>query len=70
MSNKIKKISIYCNNKLVIENYDSIIDINNQEIIIDYYKIIGETLKIKSIDEYYIIIEGNINGVYINSDLN
>ena len=62
-SNNIK-ISIY-NNKVIIENYNKIIDLNNDKIIIDNYIITGLNLKIINIDEYYIIINGDIRNLNI-----
>lgn len=62
-SNNIK-ISIY-NNKVIIENYNKIIDLNNDKIIIDNYIITGLNLKIINIDEYYIIINGDIKNLNI-----
>ena len=62
------KLSIYNNTKIVIENYNNIIDLNDNKIIIDNYNIIGNNLKIPSIDEYYIIITGLINNINIVDD--
>ena len=62
------KLSIYNNTKIVIENYNNIIDLNDNRIIIDNYNIIGTNLKIPSIDEYYIIITGLINNINIVDD--
>lgn len=65
---KINKLSLYNNEKVVIENYNNIRDINDDCIIIDKYYINGENLKIKLIEEYFIIIIGVINSIIINSD--
>lgn len=65
---KISKVSLYNNEKVVIENYDNIHDIDNNYIIIDNYKIEGSDLKIKQIEEYFIIIIGIINNIIISSD--
>lgn len=65
---KINKLSLYNNEKVVIENYNNIRDINDDCIIIDKYYINGENLKIKQIEEYFIIIIGVINSIIINSD--
>lgn len=62
------KLSIYNNTKIVIENYNNIIDLNDNKIMIDNYNIIGTNLKIPSIDEYYIIITGLINNINIVDD--
>lgn len=65
---KISKVSLYNNEKVVIENYNNIHDIDNNYIIIDNYKIEGSDLKIKQIEEYFIIIMGLINNIIISSD--
>ncbi len=65
---KISKVSLYNNEKVVIENYNNIHDIDNNYIIIDNYKIEGSDLKIKQIEEYFIIIIGIINNIIISSD--
>ena len=65
---KISKVSLYNNEKVVIENYNNIHDIDNNYIIIDNYKIEGSDLKIKQIEEYFIIIIGIINNIIITSD--
>jgi hypothetical protein len=62
------KISLYNNTKIVIENYNKIIDLNDNIVIIDNYEINGQNLKITNIDEYYIIINGNINNLSIVDD--
>ena len=65
---KISKVSLYNNEKVVIENYNNIHEIDNNYIIIDNYKIEGSNLKIKQIEEYFIIIIGLINKIIISSD--
>ena len=62
------KISLYNNTKIVIENYNKIIDLNDNIVIIDNYEIKGLNLKITNIDEYYIIINGSINNLSIVDD--
>lgn len=62
------KISLYNNTKIVIENYNKIIDLNDNIVIIDNYEIKGLNLKIANIDEYYIIINGKINNLCIVDD--
>ena len=62
---KITKLSLYNNDKVVIENYSNIKDINDDLIIIDNYLIIGNNLKIKQIEEYFIIIIGLIDLIKI-----
>lgn len=52
------KLSMYGNEKLTIENYNNLIDLNDNLIIIDNYIIEGNNLRIKEINEYNIIILG------------
>lgn len=68
LKNKDLKITIFNNNKIIIENYNNLIDIKETLIIIDNYKINGENLQIKEIDDYLIIIYGIINNIYIVND--
>ena len=64
---KINKLTMYNNYKVVIENYNNIRDIDDNYIIIDQYYIKGNKLKIKQIEEYFIIIIGIINQINIDS---
>lgn len=68
LKNKDLKITIFNNNKIIIENYNNLIDIKETLIIIDNYKINGENLQIKEIDDYLIIIYGIINNIDIVND--
>ena len=66
--NHNSKIIVYNNTKVVIENYDNIIDLNNDLIKIDIYELYGLNLKVKQIDSYYIIIEGLLTQILIVDD--
>lgn len=66
--NHNSKIIVYNNTKVVIENYDNIIDLNNDLIKIDIYELYGRNLKVKQIDSYYIIIEGLLTQILIVDD--
>lgn len=68
LKNKDLKITIFNNNKIIIENYNNLIDIKEISIIIDNYKINGKNLQIKEIDDYLIIIYGIINNIDIVND--
>lgn len=68
LKNKDLKITIFYNNKVIIENYNNLIDINETLIIIDNYKIKGTNLQIKEINDYLIIIIGIINNIEIVND--
>lgn len=62
---KKMKIGIYDNNKCVIENYNIIKIIDKNRIIIDYYQIYGNNLQIKQMDEYLVVIKGEITQLII-----
>lgn len=68
LKNKDLKITIFYNSKVIIENYNNLIDINESLIIIDNYKIKGTNLQIKEINDYLIIIIGIINNIEIVND--
>lgn len=68
LKNKDLKITIFYNSKVIIENYNNLIDINETLIIIDNYKIKGTNLQIKEINDYLIIIIGIINNIEIVND--
>lgn len=68
MKNKDSKITIFNNNKVVIENYNNLIDINDNIIIIDNYEVNGNNLQIKEINDYLIIIIGIIHNIIIVND--
>ncbi len=55
--NKLK-LSIYENNRVVVENYDELREITDNEIIVDEYKILGDFLKIRRMDDYIVEIVG------------
>lgn len=60
------KLSIFSNNRIVIENYNELIDINEEEITVDRYQILGTFLKITKMDNFFIEIEGTIRQIVIN----
>lgn len=69
MKNKNEvKIALYNNSKIVIENYNQLIDIDNNQVIIDKYIITGSELKIKEMNEYCIVIIGIIKNIYLEND--
>jgi len=53
--NNLIKLSIYKNEKIVIENYKELRDIHEEEIVVDIYTIKGLFLKIKRMDNYMIV---------------
>ena len=64
-SNNIK-ISLYDNRNIVIVNYNRIISLEEEVIIVDKYVIKGYDLKVKSIDGEMIKIAGIIKGIDVN----
>ena len=60
------KISLYDNRNIVIVNYDRIISLEEEVIIVDKYVIKGYDLKVKSIDGEMIKIAGIIKGIDVN----
>ncbi|MFA7435504.1 MAG: hypothetical protein WC006_03955 [Bacilli bacterium] len=67
MKNEINvKISIYRDNRIIIENYQKLLDLSEELIKVDIYSIYGDFLKLKQMDNYMIEIIGNINRVVIH----
>lgn len=64
VSNKIK-LTLYKNEKIIIENYRELKDITEEFIIVDFYQIVGTFLKIKRMDNYMIEIYGKISQIKI-----
>jgi hypothetical protein len=59
------KLSIYADRRIVIENYDKLLDLNEDTIKVDIYTIVGKFLKLKQMDSYMIEVIGTINQVII-----
>lgn len=64
LSNRVK-LSIYQNEKIIIENYQELKDITDTSVIVDLYIINGNFLKIKKMDNYMIEISGVISQILI-----
>lgn len=64
ISSKIK-LTIYKNEKIIIENYQELKDISDEVILVDIYQIRGSFLKIKKMDNYMIEILGSISAINI-----
>lgn len=54
------KITSWDNKKLVIENYEKLIDISDELIKVDKYLIKGKNLKIEELNQFVIKIYGEI----------
>lgn len=66
LNNRIK-LSIYKNEKIIIENYQELKDITDISVIVDIYNIKGTFLKIRKMDNYMIEISGVISQIQIKS---
>lgn len=59
------KITLWKNEKLVIENYQRLIDISEEKIKIDRYLIKGKFLKIGELNQFVIKVYGEIKEINI-----
>ena len=60
------KLSItYSKNSIIISNFSNIYDLKNNLIIIDNYKIVGDFMKVTTIENRCIKIEGSIKEIKI-----
>jgi len=60
------KLTLYKDEKIIIENYQELKDISEETIVVDLYKVIGNFLKIKRMDNYMIEIYGRISQIKIS----
>lgn len=60
------KLSIYSDQRIIIENYGKLMDLNEDLIKVDIYTILGTFLKINQMDSYMIEIIGTISQVIID----
>lgn len=63
--NSNTKLSIYSNKRIVIEDYNKLLDLNENLIKVDIYSIYGNFLKLKQMDSYSIEIIGEVHQVII-----
>lgn len=59
------KLKLYDYQKLIIENYQKIVDITSNLIIVDRFYIIGEKLKVNCLNQFIIEINGDIQEIKI-----
>ncbi|MDD4000086.1 MAG: YabP/YqfC family sporulation protein [Bacilli bacterium] len=59
------KLTVYQNQRIVIENYRQLLDLNEEIIRVDIYEIIGKFLKLTRMDNYMIEVIGTIDQVVI-----
>lgn len=59
------KLTIYHNERIVIENYNQLLDLNDELIRVDIYTIVGKFLKLTQMDSYMIEVLGSIQQVHI-----
>jgi hypothetical protein len=60
------KLSIYSDQRIIIENYGKLMDLNEDLIKVDIYTILGTFLKINQMDSYMIEVIGTISQVIID----
>lgn len=60
------KLSIFNNQRIIIENYNELLDIGEELISVDIYTISGNFLKITKMDNYMMEIQGIIRQIIIN----
>ena len=60
------KLSIYSNQRIIIEDYNKLLDLTDNLIKVDCYSIYGKFLKLKQMDSYMIEIFGEIHQVIID----
>lgn len=66
MKNTNVKISIYNDKRIVIEDYNKLLDLTDSLIKVDIYSIYGKFLKLRQMDNYMIEIFGDIDQVVVN----
>ena len=62
---ELVKITLWSNQKIVVENYKKLIDLSEEVIKIDQYLIKGKKLKIEELDQFIIKIYGEIEELII-----
>lgn len=59
------KLSLYRDRRVVIENYDKLLDLTAEMIKVDIYTIIGKFLKLTKMDGYMIEVIGEVGEIII-----
>lgn len=59
------KLSIYSNQRIIIEDYHQLVDLTDEMIKVDIYTILGNFIKLIQMDSYMIEIIGTIHQVLI-----
>ncbi|HOA78498.1 MAG: hypothetical protein WBL47_03650 [Bacilli bacterium] len=59
------KLSLYRDRRVVIENYDKLLDLTAEMIKVDIYTIIGKFLKLTKMDGYMIEVVGEVGEIII-----
>lgn len=68
-SNSNIKLSIYSDNRIIIEDYHKLLDLSDGLIKVDFYSIYGKFLKLKQMDNYMIEIYGEIYQVVLDEKI-
>lgn len=61
------KLSLFSNERIIIENYKCLKEINDDYIIVDEYNIFGNNLKIKIMNKYMIDIFGVVRKIEVSN---
>lgn len=59
------KLSIYSNQRIIIEDYHQLLDLTDEMIKVDIYTILGKFIKLIQMDSYMIEVVGTIHQVLI-----
>ena len=59
------KLTLYRDRRVVIENYDKLLDLTAEMIKVDIYTIIGKFLKLTKMDGYMIEVVGEVGEIII-----
>ncbi len=65
LKNSKIKLSIYQDERVVIENYLELKEIDEEIIVVDGYQILGSFLHIRKMDDYMIEIIGKITSIIL-----
>lgn len=57
------KLKMYGNNKVVVYNYEDVLDMTSEKIVLKKYIIEGDGLVVKKMDEYEIEIVGKFKTI-------
>jgi len=59
------KLTLYGDGRIVIENYQKLLDLKEELIKVDIYTIVGNFLKLTRMDSYMLEVVGSIHQVLV-----